>query len=517
MKKYSIWGIILLLATSCTDFLDRFPLGTESNDTFWSTEAQANAALNGCYNDWYSMENIIYFDCASDNAYNPYPWEGWQVAASGAATSGDSGRDFFSYTSIARCNAFIANIDRVTSMSEAKRNQMKAEARFLRAFDYFMKVTLYGGVPLVTEPADMNADQARNTKEEVANFVIAESKEIAPLLAGTGKGHASTGAAYALKARMELFVGKYADAAASCQEVMKLGYSLMPDYKSIFLPENENNAEVILNVEYEESSYTNTILGVMPPSSSGGWSSIDPTQALVDNYECVDGKPISESTLYNPKDPYKNRDSRLAATIVYPGALYNGAYLNSIDQADPTGDYYAPYGRSKTGYYPRKYVDNKGLYADIWKSGMNGIVIRYAETLLTYAEAKIELNQLEQSVYDAINLVRLRAGLPEVDQTVYNNQTKMRELIRRERRSELAMEGIRWFDVCRWAIGEQVMKGKVYGALLGTVNPTTGDLALTDTRIEVETREFNANKHYLWAIPQKYIDATPAIKQNPNY
>lgn len=517
MKKYSILGLILLLATSCTDFLDRFPLGTESNDTFWSTEAQANAALNGCYNNWYSMENIIYFDCASDNAYNPYSWEGWQVAASGAATSANVGRDFFSYTTITRCNTFIANVDRVTSMSEAKRNQMKAEARFLRAFNYFMKVTLYGGVPLVTEPADVNADQPRDTEEKIIDFVISEAGEIAPLLSGTDKGHASSGAAYALKARMEIFAGKYADAAASCQEVMKLGYSLMPDYKSIFLPENENNSEVILNIEYEESSYSNGILGVMPPSSSGGWSSIDPTQALVDNYECIDGKPIDESTSYNPKDPYKNRDPRLAATIVYPGAMYNGAYLNSIDQTDPTGDFYAPYGRSKTGYYPRKYVDDPKMYADIWKSGMNGIIIRYAEILLTYAEAKIELNQIDQSVYDAIDEVRTRAGLPKVDKTIYNSQTKMRELVRRERRSELAMEGIRWFDVCRWKIGEQVMKGKVYGALLGTVDPSNGNLTLTDTRIEVETRVFEANKHYLWAIPQSYIDATPSIKQNPNY
>lgn len=517
MKKYSILGLVLLLMTSCSDFLDRFPLGTESNDTYWKTESQANAALVGCYNDWYSMENIIYFDCASDNSYNPFSWEGWQIAATGAATPGESGRDFFSYTAITRCNTFIANIDRVTSLSETKRNEMKAEARFLRAFNYFMKVTLYGGVPLVTEPVAMNADQPRDSKEKIIDFVISETKEIAPLLSKTGKGHASTGAAYALKARMEIFAGKYAEAAASCQEVMKLGYALLPDYKSIFFPENENSKEVILNVEYEETSYSDDILGVMPPASSGGWSSINPTQSLVDNYECIDGKPINESSLYNAKDPYKNRDARLAATIVYPGALYNGAYLNSIEKSDPTGDYYAPYGRSKTGYYPRKYVDSPKLYADIWKNGMNGIVIRYAEVLLTYAEAKIELNQIDQSVYDAIDLVRVRAGLPIVDKTIYNNQTKMRELIRRERRSELAMEGIRWFDICRWKIGEQVMNGKVYGALLGTVNATNGNLNLTNERIEVETRIFEANKHYVWPIPQKYIDATPSIKQNPNY
>ena len=93
----------------------------------------------------------------------------------------------------------------------------------------------------------------------------------------------------------------------------------------------------------------------------------------------------------------------------------------------------------------------------------------------------------------------------------------MRELVRRERRVELAMEGLRWFDICRWKIGEEVMSGQVYGALLGTVNPETGALNLTNERIKTEVRLFDPAKHYLWPIPQSVIDATPAIKQNPGY
>ena len=93
----------------------------------------------------------------------------------------------------------------------------------------------------------------------------------------------------------------------------------------------------------------------------------------------------------------------------------------------------------------------------------------------------------------------------------------MRELVRRERRVELALEGLRWFDICRWKIGEEVMPGQVYGALLGTVDPATGALSLGDERIKVEVRLFDPAKNYLWAIPQSVIDATPAIKQNPGY
>ena len=153
----------------------------------------------------------------------------------------------------------------------------------------------------------------------------------------------------------------------------------------------------------------------------------------------------------------------------------------------------------------------------MWNTAMNAIVMRYAEVLLMYAESKIELNQIDASVYEALNSIRTRAGMPEVDKAVYNNQVKMRELVRRERRVEMALEGLRWFDICRWKIGEEVMPGRVYGALLGTVDPETGALNLTDNRIEVETRLFDPAKHYLWPIPQSVIDATPAIEQNPGY
>ena len=158
----------------------------------------------------------------------------------------------------------------------------------------------------------------------------------------------------------------------------------------------------------------------------------------------------------------------------------------------------------------------------MWNTGMNAIVMRYAEVLLMYAESKIELNQIDASVYEALDAIRTRAGMPTVDKALYNNQSKMRELVRRERRVELALEGLRWFDICRWKIGEQVMPGQMYGALLGTVDAETGALNLTDERIKVEIRLFDPEKHYLWPIPQSVIDASvangePTIAQNPGY
>ena len=95
--------------------------------------------------------------------------------------------------------------------------------------------------------------------------------------------------------------------------------------------------------------------------------------------------------------------------------MYEGAYFNSIDESDPTGDFYAPYGRSKTGYHPRKYIDNLSDYEDMWNTAMNPIVMRYAEVLLMYAESKIELNQIDNLMYDALDDVRLRSNMPKVD------------------------------------------------------------------------------------------------------
>lgn len=467
------------------------------------------------------MDEVVYFDCASDNAYNPFPWENWQVQATGYATANEFGQNYMKYDKITRCNNFLANIDR-PEMSEELRTRLTSEVRFLRAWHYFLKVTLYGDVPLVKEVLDIkNSNLPRTPKAEVEQFILDELTEIAPTLpdkySGSDVGRVTKGAALTLRARMEIFKGDYAACAATCEQIMKLGYSLFQDYKGLFKIANVNNEEVIMDVQYVENLAKNAILGVMPPASVGGWSSINPTQALVDTYECMDGKTIKESTNYNPKDPYKDRDPRLAATIIYPGCLYEGSYFNSIDIKDPTGDYYAPYGRSKTGYHPRKYIDNLSDYADMWNTGMNAIVMRYAEVLLMYAESKIELGQIDESVYKALNDIRKRAGIPEVDRTVYNNQAKMRELVRRERRVELAMEGLRWFDICRWRIAEEVMPGQVYGALLGTVDAGTGALNLTDERIKVEIRLFDPAKNYLWPIPQSVIDATPAIEQNPGY
>ena len=539
MNKISILytTIILFLFSSCQkNFLDRQPLDAYSNSSLWTNANDANAALNGVYSGWASPWsdngpgwadgfNVVYFDCASDNAYSQFPWEGFQSYGNGLVTPTDGNADnLWSYVTIQKCNFFLANIG-PTPMDSTLKTQMIAQVRFIRAYEYFLISQLYGDVPLVTTsltPAQANVS-VRTPKDSVTQFIIHElaaaAPDLLPSYVGTpNQGHITKGAALALKMRVELYEQDYTDCITDAQAVMQLGYSLFPSYTNLFRIQNEGNSEDIIDAQYIEGAspyLANGTLGVMQTSSLGGWSSIDPLQSLVDSYEMNNGKTIDDPTSgYDPTNPYANRDPRLTETILCPGQKYSGIYYDPLDASSP--DYYSGNNNSKTGYEVIKFTSNLSDFDNIWNTGLDMMIIRYAEVLLSDAEAKIELNQIDATVYNDINLVRNRAGMPSVDQTVYNNQATLRTLVRRERRVEFAMEGLRYFDIQRWQIGPAVMNGPVYGARLGTVNTTNGQLTLTGTNIPVETRQF-ANKNYLWPVPQAEININKNLKQNPGF
>ncbi|HTN07355.1 RagB/SusD family nutrient uptake outer membrane protein [Agriterribacter sp.] len=517
---FIVCSLAISILCSCNkDFLDRQPLDEYSESSLWTSVKDAEAALNGCYRNWEDGQWIFYIDCASDNAFNPYPWEGYSMMGNAVQlTPTNTGYSRWDFRTIQKCNWFLENVDK-TPMDEELKKRMKAEARFLRAYKYYLMSQLYGDVPLVNNaltPEEANV-VTRNKKEEVVQFLRDELAAIAPDLpesySGADEGRVTSGAAWALKARLELFNGKYEDCVAACEKIIGK-YSLYGSYTDLFRMQNEHNSEIILNVEYIANDVPMYGLGVLVTESQGGWWSVDPTQSLVDSYEMKNGKTIEEpSSGYNPDDPYKNRDPRLEATIIHPGSFYEGAYFDPLNPSSI--DYYAVY--SYTGYAPRKYTSHLADFSDMWNSGLNIPVIRYAEILLSYAEAKIELYQLDNSVYDAVNQVRQRVGMPVVDQSVYNSQSKMRELVRRERRVELALEGLRWFDIQRWKIGGEVMNGPVYGSRLGMVDPATGKLTLTTERIVSEQRVFDESKNYLWPIPQREIDINKGLLPNNGY
>lgn len=525
MKKRSVVIFLLaLVVCSCKkDFLDRQPLTEYSETTLWTGVNDAIAACNATYSGFENGQWVVYMDDASDNAHNPYPWEGWQQYGNMQLLSPNNSGSRYNFTTITQCNWFLANIDK-TPMDKTLLTRMKGEVRFIRAYNYFVRSQLYGDFPLFTKMLTTTEanEIPRTPKAEVVQFMLNELDTIAPTLptayeAGD-RGRITQGAALALKARVELFNQKYTESAASCKKVMDLGiYSLFPNYQDLFRLKNEYNSEIILDRGYLESDPNLTVgLMVLAPESTpgGGWSSVNINQSLVDAYEMANGKTIDDpSSGYNIDLPFVNRDPRLLQTIIIPGAEYAGIIFNPMDPNSL--DYWPTY--NYTGYVGRKYIHYKSDYSDLYKAGLNIPLIRYAEVLLTFAEAKIELNQIDNTVYDAIDQVRVRAGLPKVDPAKYATQVQMRQLIRRERRVELALEGLRWYDIQRWKIGEQVMNGPVYGLRLSKID-ANGNVTYTSTEhAKIEDRVFDPAKNYLWPVPQSQIDLGKNTTQNPGY
>jgi starch-binding outer membrane protein, SusD/RagB family len=522
-----------LLSGCKKDILNTSPLDAYSNNSLWTSKNDANAALTGCYSGWEYGDNVLYDDCISDNGFDQFPWEGYETFASGLATPSDPGVNKYSYTTIQRCNWFLANVDKVpaSSLDNTLKLRMKGEARFLRAYRYFILSQVYGDVPLVEKNLTVEESKTvtRTAKATVVDFVLKELAEIAPALpvsySGSDIGRITRGAALGLKARVELFNGKYTNCIATCQQLMTapFNYSLFADYEGLFRPQNSNNQEVILDVQYLMNDNSEWVLGAMLPNSFGGWSSMAPTQSLVDAYETLNGKTIQNDPSYDPLQPYQNRDPRLDATIIRPGQNYMGSYFDPLSAS--SGDLVGGNNASPTGYNFKKYLTNLDDYnntaygTDVWNTGGSIIVMRYAEILLMYAEAKIEANQIDASVYTAINLVRQRqtVNLPAATVVDYPDQTSLRSLVRRERRVELAGEGLRYYDIQRWRIGSTALSGDVKGCLDGTVNTSNGNLTLTaNSNFVAGTRTF-ADKNYLWPIPQKERDINPGLTQNDGY
>lgn len=515
---------VSLLSSCGQKFLDVVPTDKLSDMTFWKSEKDADMALAGIYNKWEDQTNLLWWDLMTDNGYSQYAWDNVQVIGNGQVNASNPGKEYFNYTSIRKYNQFIEKVPEI-KMDDKKKERYLAEARFLRAYDYFRKVQFYGDVPLVTEVIAFpeEAKIGKTPKAEVVSFIMSELEAIAAILPVQNMrqsgGHITSGAALALKARLELYEGKFSEAMADAKKVLDMAksgvYTLYPDYFGLFQVANEgSNNESILEIVYIKDTYANTLWQNILPSKEGGWSSISAVQSIVDAYEMKDGKMITESTSYNADKPFENRDPRLAQTILYSGARYNGRYFNTLDLASP--DFYQSASAPKSGYNVLKYTTIVPE-ASLNNGDVNVMVIRLAEMLLTYAEAAIETGQMTADVYDAIDQVRLRAKMPAVDRAVYNTQAKLRELVRRERRVELAFEGLRYFDIKRWDIGATALNGPVYGSRLGTMNNETGVVTWNANRIKVEDRVFLPTRKYYLPIPQAEMDANPNIEQNVGY
>ena len=548
--------VVVTLGASCKKgYLDKSPLSGPSDETFFTNQDELILAVNGLYKyAGYSPLDAMPLNLSIDNGTDI----GWDRNNSALQSIGKGNHDSNNtyardiwrdaYGVIAKCNFILDNIGKVQDKATpAIFNRSKAEARFIRAYTYQYLTDYYGDVPLVTNMLKLEEGQiAKTPKAAVVDFVLKELTECAADLplsySGADVGRATRGAALAIKARTALNNEHWADAAESAKAVMDLKiYSLHNNFGTLFTYAGQNSSEIIWAFQYLRASKTKThsTPNNLLSRNGQGFSNKVPSQSLVDVYPCTDGLNIDESPLFDPQNPYRNRDPRLGFTIVLPGSTffnyqfethrdslkcwnYNTTPATRVDNQDAINAF-----ATFTGYCWRKYVDLEDKI-DRTNSEINVIQSRYAEVLLIYAEAKNELNQLDQSAYDAINQVRQRASVAMPAILPGKTTEEFRSLVRKERLYELSMEGFRQSDLRRWKLSEKAMVGNFYGRVqrgLVAAAPQIDENGLADysavpNRADlrvIEVRVFNKNRDYLWPIPNLEIITNKVLKQNPNY
>jgi starch-binding outer membrane protein, SusD/RagB family len=547
-RSFLIPGLTCLVClVSCSkNILNITPATTLSDATVFTDSSTAYLFLNNIYNDLnpgpfvsnsYNSPSEIGnepLDEFSDNAcYGPeagtLSYSLFNNDSYGSSTAAQIFNSQWTnmYVYIRACNLFIEKVT-AANFQAGTTSSMIAQARFLRAYFYKNLIDLYGGVPIITKVLD-NETQGdsifypRSSYDSCVFFIQNECTQAAanlPLtVSGVNIGKATQGAALALKGEEELYAGKWQDAAATNMQIMQSGvYSLFPDYVGLFYMSNEDNPEVVFDIQYAANikpRHNNQYWGVVDVAKGAGWGDCGPTQDLVDDFQFIDGKTAAEgSAYYDPANPYNNREKRFYASIIYDGCIWRGTPVytrlgiaNNVNQINVVG---LAGNSGRTGYFVRKIQDSTIPSTPSTLDGTNVIVWRYAEVLLNYAEAQNELSGPDPTVYSAINLVRTRAGLPNVP--VGLDQDSMRSVIRHERRIELAFEGKRFYDIRRWQTAPQIFSQPIHGMEITTVNGQ-----LNYAVIPIRTVTFNPARDYLQPIPQTVLDQNPQLTQNPGY
>lgn len=519
-----------LLTTSCADsFLQKDSLTESSSNTFWQTPEDALMALASCYdalqsNRLYNSDQFtlgpLYMDCLTDNGGH-FNWSGWMEGydmAMGIHTANASIVKRYwkdCYEAITRCNVLISNMQKI-NMENSKKEIYLAEAKTIRALMYINLTMTYQDVPFLTEPLSIeNATSEKTDRATIVAQVITDLKEAAAVLPARSdsRGHITKGAALALLGRIALYNEKWSEAVTAYQAVQGLGYSLEPSYATLFTQAGEQSPEIIFSVRYEGP-------GVGEGAAfNAHWNTpleaLNGTIDLADAYYGLDGKPTTDTKIAELKDGgngidvskpnvahFANRDPRLYSTLFVPGMLWNGRGGIDPTAANPYAKVYGGASAALSTIYVYKYFDPTDT-ANSWDNGQDFYVVRYAEVLLSLAEALVQQGDYnEREVTDLVDLVRIRAGMPVVKDVegAELSKEKLLAIIKHERRVELAFEGLRLFDLYRWKELDQAVRNIEQ-------ERTTYGLAY-------EPRLFNGERDYVWPLPTNELDTNPKLIQH---
>lgn len=528
--RYIATALIALVGfTSCEKFLDKRDPTATSFEEFYNTEEDLRRVVYSSYLDVFthaSDRKLLFYmmDGRSDNAYARNTADHHRVIADGSMNSNSAFAEYYwslHNKHMGRLNTFIDKAHIPYVENEAVRERYKAVLEGLRVWHYFRLTFYWGDVPFALQPLDLEtAIQPAMPKEQILDSLFKISEDIARRLPeNEGTTNAYMFNRYSFKAlvmRYALFNQRYELAARLAKEIIDSHkYELHPVYGDLFnYKADKTNKEFIMKFDMEshDNSATNSFRDLAPQYRSGnGQSYVVPTKALVDSYWTLQGRPIDQCPLYTKEEyelnPKLNRDPRYAMSIMGHGDLFYGEEINIYNPDNPM--YHENLRASRSGYWFRKFVDE----ADAFRSGgnMHFPLLRYAEVLLTYAEAKIMLNDIDDLAKQCINDIRRRAGLDMTvaDVTLENRtQQEWLKLLQNERRIELAGEGLRYEDIIRWKIAEEVLNQPA----LGHTRMVNGQ----KVTLKIEDRKFLPHQ-YLWPFHESTLKVEPGLRQNPGY
>ncbi|MBR1870054.1 MAG: RagB/SusD family nutrient uptake outer membrane protein [Bacteroidales bacterium] len=546
-----LFALSASLLTGCfKDLLEKNPPTAISDSNFWTGESDAHKALVACYkseNGWShdnfdSPQGLIYLDFAGGNGTEKENFTTLMASVNTMPTNSNiSGYWSNSYSHIAHCNTFLDNIENCR-MDEAKIKEYKAEVLCIRAF-YFIKLAFYFNnvpMPLTTlslEDANTITQTPQAEVYKQAEKDLLEALQSLPLTrSGNDYGRYTKGAAQAILGRLYLAQGRYEDAVTMYRSIMDSNvYSIDrsngdQSYEKLFQIGGEYSKEIIFCHMGVKDKFTTARYQYLYPEVNGGWHQFAVYNELVKDYFCADGLSIEESPTYDKKDPYVNREIRLYASVFlppvgsYPGTEFLGKVYNCYGGGS-SNDAYNKFPLFN-GYCPKKATD-PSINSSLGSTYTYTPVIRYAEVLLSYLEALNESNPsaVDQSVLDkTINDIRSRALLPALSKSDLSTQEAVRKAVRKERRVELAFEGLRYFDVLRWNEAQTLLNHTFTGVLLSD-DPTapnyrgSGDTASPvdeDGYYKFEERAWDAHNRY-FPIPQSDMNVNRNLVQNPGY